>query len=200
MPKKQELTVVSDAEGEALIALARQSIKAKLGQAVDPRQLDAAHAALKDKQVQAHRGTFVTLTIGGQLRGCIGNLTASDPIPDAIRKNAVSAAFHDYRFTPLTTEELDQVEIEVSILTTPKPLSYTNAQDLISKLRAHVDGVILGKGSAAATFLPQVWDQLPRPENFLSHLCQKAGLPSDAWQDMPLDVSTYQVQSFEERK
>ena len=173
---------------------------AELGRRVENETQEALQAALKDERLQASCGTFVTLKINNQLRGCIGNLTATEPLPDSVRKNAINAAFHDYRFSPLTSEELDRVEVEVSVLTEPQSLEYTDGKDLISKLRVNVDGVIIRKGSASATFLPQVWEQLPRPEDFLNHLCQKAGLSPNAWQATPLKVSTYQVQYFEETK
>ena len=183
-------------QGQALIKLARQTIAESLGKKsipVDPRTLD-------DSAFQDHRGTFVTLTINKQLRGCIGNLDATDSILAGIKRNAMNAAFHDPRFSPLKARELDQVDIEVSILTEPEPLEYGDSKELISKLRVHVDGVILRKGSASATFLPQVWEQLPRPEQFLSHLCMKAGLPADDWEKNRPEIMTYQVQYFEEEK
>jgi AmmeMemoRadiSam system protein A len=145
-----------------------------------------------------HNGTFVTLKIDDQLRGCIGNLTATEPLLEGVRRNAINAAFHDPRFAPLTETELAKVEIEVSILTEPQPLDYIDGADLLTKLRANIDGVIIRKGHASATFLPQVWEQLPEPEDFLSHLCKKAGLSSNAWRDTKLEVQTYQVQYFEE--
>jgi len=117
---------------------------------------------------------------------------------EGVKRNAVNAAFHDPRFSPLSKDELDRTEIEVSILTEPQPLAFRDGQDLAQKLRAHVDGVIIRKGHASATFLPQVWEQLPGPEDFLSHLCLKAGLPSEAWKNSELEVLTYQVQYFEE--
>jgi AmmeMemoRadiSam system protein B/AmmeMemoRadiSam system protein A len=183
-------------QGQALIKLARQTISEKLGKksiSVDPQ-------TLADSAFQDHRGTFVTLTINKQLRGCIGNLDATESILAGIKRNAINAAFHDPRFSRLKTHELDQVDIEVSILTDPERLEYGNGKDLLSKLRVHVDGVILKKGSASATFLPQVWEQLPRPEQFLSHLCMKAGLPADDWKKSRLEIMTYQVQYFEEEK
>ena len=200
MKNKQNVSHFNESQGQVLIQLARQTIMAELGRKVDNENSEALQAALKDDKLQACCGTFVTLTINEQLRGCIGNLTATEPLPDSVRKNAINAAFHDYRFTPLTSKELDRVEVEVSILTVPQPLEYIDGKDLISKLHVNVDGVIIHKGSASATFLPQVWEQLPRPEDFLNHLCQKAGLPSNAWQTTPLKVSTYQVQYFEEKK
>jgi len=94
---------------------------------------------------------------------------------------------------------LDRTEIEVSILTEPLLLEFLDCQDLIQNLHVNVDGVIIRKGHASATFLPQVWEQLPKPEEFLSHLCMKAGLASDAWKDPEVEVLTYQVQYFEEK-
>ena len=132
------------------------------------------------------------------MRGCIGNLTANEPLSEGVRRNAINAAFHDPRFPPLTDKELDEVDIEVSILTEPQPLDYVDGEDLLTRLRVDVDGVIIRKGHASATFLPQVWEQLPDPEEFLGHLCMKAGLSSDAWRQNKLDVLTYQVQYFEE--
>jgi AmmeMemoRadiSam system protein A len=119
---------------------------------------------------------------------------------NGVRENAVNAAFHDPRFHPLRESEVGRTRIEVSILTEPKPLVFHDGRDLAGKLRVHVDGVIVRKGYAAATFLPQVWEQLPAPEDFLSHLCRKAGLPPDAWNRPGLKVSIYQVQYFEEQK
>jgi len=183
-------------QGQALITLARQTISESLGKksiSVDPQ----THA---DSAFQDHRGTFVTLTINKQLRGCIGNLDATESILAGIKRNAINAAFHDPRFSQLKAHELNQVDIEISILTEPERLEYGDSKDLLSKLRVHVDGVILRKGSASATFLPQVWEQLPRPEQFLSHLCMKAGLPGDDWEKSRLEILTYQVQYFEEEK
>ena len=133
------------------------------------------------------------------MRGCIGNLTSTESVLDGVKRNAVNAAFHDPRFSSLSAAELDRTEIEVSILTEPLPLEYRDTRDLIQKLRVNVDGVIIRKGHSSATFLPQVWEQLPRPEDFLTHLCMKAGLPSDAWKSSELEVLTYQVQYFEEK-
>ena len=123
-----------------------------------------------------------------------------DYLTPAQRKEKRLAAFHDPRFSPLSDQELEQVTIEVSVLSEPEPLTFQDGEDLLTKLRANVDGVIIRKGRASATFLPQVWEQLPRPEDFLSHLCAKAGLSSDAWKLSGLDVMTYQVQYFEEEE
>jgi AmmeMemoRadiSam system protein A len=196
--KENSAAQFSEAQGRMLVKLARHTISKSLGAKGDDSELDDSAPALQNDCFKLHCGTFVTLKIGGQLRGCIGNLTANESVLDGVRRNAINAAFHDPRFSPLSKDELDRTEIEVSILTEPKPLEYRNGQDLIQKLRANVDGVIIRKGYASATFLPQVWEQLPDPDDFLSHLCRKAGLPPDAWISSKLEVLTYQVQYFEE--
>ena len=189
----------SQEQGQTLIELARQTIFKKLGQHDFKTTSQLPTGVLQGKNFQSHCGTFVTLKIQGQLRGCIGNLTSTESIIDGVKRNAINAAFHDPRFSPLSNQELEQTKIEVSVLTEPEPLKFHDGEDLLKKLRVNVDGVIIRKGRASATFLPQVWEQLPRPEDFLSHLCMKAGLSSDAWKSSELDVMTYQVQYFEEQ-
>jgi AmmeMemoRadiSam system protein A len=185
-------------QGAALVDLARQTLARHFGETIAP--VDAKHleARLADQALQACCGTFVTLTIDNRLRGCIGSLSANAPIVSGVRDNALNAALHDPRFSPLRKTELDQVIIEVSVLTDPVPLTYTDADELLARLRPGIDGVILKKGFASATFLPQVWDQLRQPQAFLSHLCVKAGLPADQWRKGDLEVRVYQVQYFEE--
>ena len=191
---------LSDEQGQILVKLARKTLIERVGIKVDTVMSDSLVSALKDTCFQDCRGTFVTLTMNGHLRGCIGNLSPKESIAEGVRRNALNAAFHDYRFSPLKKKELARVDIEVSILTKQEPLKYIDSADLIKKLRVNVDGVIIRKGGHSATFLPQVWEQLPRPEDFLTHLCAKAGLPNDAWRETGLDVMTYQVQYFEEEK
>jgi AmmeMemoRadiSam system protein B/AmmeMemoRadiSam system protein A len=199
MENENALNKLTQKQGQTLIKLARKTISEKLGIRPKP-DLESLASDLEDKSFRRRSGTFVTLKIHDQLRGCIGNLDASGSITEGVKQNAINAAFNDYRFSPLTTKEFDKVEIEISILSEPKPLEYINSNDLIKKLRPDVDGVIIRKGGASATFLPQVWEQLARPEEFLSHLCMKAGLPSDSWKKSKLEVLTYNVQYFEEAK
>jgi AmmeMemoRadiSam system protein A len=189
---------LSPEQGQLLVKLARQILRERLGKQVPQSEIDSLNAALMEPCFQITCGTFVTLKIKGQLRGCIGNLTSNESLVTGIRRNAVNAAFHDPRFAPLSASELDRVEIEISILTEPKPLNYRDEGDLLKKLKPNIDGVTICLGHASATFLPQVWDQLPEPRDFLAHLCMKAGLAADAWKNRKLEVSTYQVQYFEE--
>lgn len=144
------------------------------------------------------RAVFVTLTLDGKLRGCIGNLVAMAPLWQSVHDNALSAAFHDHRFESLTAQELEQIRIEVSVLSPPQPLSHSGGSDLTRKLRPGVDGVILRKDGRSATFLPQVWEQLKTAELFLDHLCAKAGLAQKSWLRHDISIETYQVECFSE--
>lgn len=186
--------MLTDQQGQTLIRLARQQIEGHLG--VTPTH-PVAEAELMDPDLLHKSGVFVTLHKRGALRGCIGSLAAVESLLDAIRRHALNAAFHDHRFAALTSAELPELDVEVSVLTVPKPCAYQNTDELLLLLRPGVDGVILGQvGGASATFLPQVWQQLPAPGQFLDHLCRKAGLAETAWRTGDLAISTYQVQSF----
>ncbi|MBF0097400.1 MAG: AmmeMemoRadiSam system protein B [Magnetococcales bacterium] len=140
---------------------------------------------------------FVTLTKHGQLRGCIGSLQAHRPLAVDLLDNAVAAALRDPRFPAVTVAELAELRIEVSLLTPAQPFPYSSPEDLVRRLRPGVHGVILSKGGRRATFLPQVWEQLPDPKQFLQHLCQKAGLSAQCWQEMP-EIFVYTVQKMVE--
>jgi AmmeMemoRadiSam system protein A len=188
----------TEEQGQILIRLARHVIAKKLGLAVDREQTAQLAAALQDHAFDKHLGIFVTLHINGRLRGCIGSLTGFRAVREGVMYNAENAAFEDHRFQPLTKEEFDKIDIEVSILSEPEPLLYHGASDLVKRLRPRVDGVILKKDYASATFLPQVWEQLPHPEDFLGQLCIKAGLHPEAWRTGEILVETYQVQYFKE--
>lgn len=188
--------MLSEQQGHLLVRLARQTIEQHLG--ITPTRPVSA-AELNQPALLERRGIFVTLHKRGELRGCIGSLTAVETIVDGIRRNAVNAGFHDYRFPSLSAQELPQLHVEISVLTDPVPLPYAAADDLLHLLHPGRDGVLLtGPGRTSATFLPQVWQQLPTVEQFLGHLCRKAGLPETAWQSGTLQIATYQVQSFEE--
>lgn len=141
---------------------------------------------------------FVTLTIDGRLRGCVGALEAYQPLIEDVREHAIAAGTKDYRFSPVQPSELANITIEISRLTTPEPLEYDNPDDLLEKLRPGIDGVVLKDGLQRATFLPQVWEKLPSPVTFLEHLCQKMGGSPDLWRQMHLEVLTYQVEEFNE--
>ncbi len=186
----------SGEEGQLLVTLARFSIAERLGVSLGDDEKSELKSRLKQAVFAQKRGVFVTLHLEGVLRGCIGSLESDETVRRGVIENALNAAFHDPRFPPLTNEELGLVDIEVSVLSKPKPLSHASPEELVSKLEPGKDGVIISKGVAKATFLPQVWDQLPKPSFFLSHLCTKAGLSSDEWKSQGLEVMTYRVQCF----
>jgi len=142
--------------------------------------------------------TFVTLTRFGDLRGCIGTLEAYQPIALDVQEHAAAAAVQDYRFPPVRLDEVNEIKIEISLLTPNQPLEYSSPQDLLNKLRPGVDGVILKHGFNRATFLPQVWEKLPDKEQFLSHLCMKMGASPDLWKTDKINVLIYQVEEIKE--
>ena len=185
---------LTSAEKETLLKVARQSLEQKLRE----EKLPPLDLASQTPRLQAEGASFVTLTINGKLRGCIGTLEAYRPLIEDVREHALAAALNDYRFSEVQPKELDKTDIEISYLTAPKALEYTDADDLLTKLRPRVDGVVLMDGSRRATFLPQVWEQLPNAEEFLGHLCSKMGLSGDAWRHKKLDVLIYQVEEFRE--
>ena len=191
----EELRKLTEEDGKYLLAVARETIEEKLLQRKPVRPSNLSESPVCSER----RGTFVTLTTEGALRGCIGHIIAQESLVEGVRVNAINAAFRDPRFRPVSPGEWEKVKIEVSILTDPAPLSYTDAADLRRKLRPGEDGVILKKGFRQATFLPQVWEQLPDVEEFLMHLCLKAGLDGSAWKREKLEVLTYQVQAFHEK-
>jgi uncharacterized protein len=181
-------------ERTALLRFARQALEEGVNEnLLQPLDLSTLPAAL-----QAVGASFVTLTQKGDLRGCIGALEASQPLVEDVREHAVAAALQDYRFPPVTPDELSEIEIEISRLTPTRPLEYNTPQELLERLRPFIDGVVLKYGSRRATFLPQVWEKIPDPAVFLSQLCQKMGAPADLWQRKKLEVFTYQVEEFSE--
>ena len=137
-----------------------------------------------DLELQEIRASFVTLEIDHQLRGCIGMLEAVRPLIVDIADNAFAAAFRDYRFPPVTAVEYTQLEIHLSILTKPEPISFYSEEDLLRQIRPNIDGLILQEGNQRGTFLPSVWESLPEPSDFLCHLKQKAGFSPDYWSDL----------------
>lgn len=191
MTDKDKLT---DKQGGHLLTIARSTIAQELFNKKIPEESYDDLPEIFRKQ----RGTFVTLTISDNLRGCIGHIIPQESLFEGIQINAINAAFRDPRFQPLTKKEWKKTKIEISILTDPKPISYIGADDLLAKLRPGIDGVIIKKGVSQATFLPQVWEQLPEKEDFLGHLCLKAGLSQDEWKKGDLKVLSYQVQAFKE--
>jgi len=177
-----------------LLTIAKDAVSAAAHNYALPKLcLDNLPAAL-----QEDGASFVTLTSNGQLRGCIGTLEASQPLALDVQEHAAAAATQDFRFPPVTPRELPSIHIEISRLTPLEPLEYHDAEELVRLLQPGRDGVVLRDGYHRATFLPQVWEDLPSPEDFLSHLCLKMGASPNLWRNKKLSVYTYQVEKFEE--
>lgn len=179
--------------GPILLKLARGAIAERLGlPAPAPRSGEA-----RRPELALPGATFVTLTRDGELRGCIGTLKARRALGDDVRVQACAAAFDDPRFPPLTADEFPAVRVEVSVLGEPRELPVESEADALRKLRPGIDGVILARDGKRATFLPQVWAELPDPGEFLAQLKLKAGLPANFW-DARIALQTYPVEKFSE--
>ena len=181
---------------DVLIGLAKAAILVALNQ---PENFDLESALKKYPELLENGAAFVTINkrSNDQLRGCIGSLQAYRPLYKDIISNAQAAALHDPRFPPLTPEELNEIKIEVSILSEPKPLQYSDVEDLRNKIVPMKDGIVLRYNGYQATYLPQVWEQLPDFDAFFSSLCMKAGLPGDCLVNHP-EIEVYHVTKYEE--
>lgn len=181
-------------EKRLLLSLARCALVDGLGGVrLQPLDLESLPESLR--QLGA---SFVTLTSQGELCGCVGTLEAYQPLAEDVREHALAAALNDYRFPPVRPDEVPGLQIEVSCLTSPKELVYDNTDELLELLRPGVDGVVLYDDLRRSTFLPQVWEKLPEPAQFLDHLCAKMGVEASLWRYKKLRVLTYQVEEFHE--
>jgi AmmeMemoRadiSam system protein A len=182
---------VTEQEQQQLLNLAEQSIRHGLAGhgPLSPRKEGLPATLLKPG------ACFVTLHSHGQLRGCIGSLSAHRALYEDVVENAWAAAFRDPRFPPLQAEEITGLELHISILGEAEALVCHNEAELLAQLRPNIDGLILEQGPYRATFLPSVWEQLPQPELFLQQLRRKAGLPAEAWSAQQR-FSRYQCESF----
>lgn len=178
---------------KALLYVAHQSIKHgfKHGAPLTVRLEDFP------KELQQKRATFVTLKIGARLRGCIGTWVPALPLIKDVVEHAFAAAFRDPRFAPLAENESDMVNLSIAILSLPEPVNFSAQQDLIKKIRPHVDGLILETGLYRATLLPSVWESLHNAQEFLDHLKLKAGLAKDFWSDQ-IKISRYTTEIISE--
>lgn len=165
------------ARGAVLPGIARAAVAEALG-------AGAAAVPAADRELRAPGSSFVTLTLGGRLRGCVGSLSFDRPLIEDVSENALAAAFRDRRFPPLRRDELVAVRFEVSVLSMPEPLPAAAAiEEAAGLLCPGVDGVVLERGAARGVFLPQVWESLPAPLDFLRQLRRKAGLAEAGWDD-----------------
>ncbi len=177
--------------GKILLPIARAAIS---------RVLDVPRAADETAPWLAEHGAcFVTLTQNGELRGCIGTLQAHRPLLADVKSNAVSAAIHDPRFMPLSAEELDITTVEISLLSQTTEMDVRDEADALAQMRPNVDGIVFEYGRYRSTFLPQVWEDLAQPRQFLAMLRRKAGLPDDFWED-GVKLSRYTVTKWSEER
>lgn len=176
--------------GRTLIKLARSAIAGQLGK-------PSSVVVVNLPELAKSGATFVTLSQNGKLRGCIGSLLAHRSLQEDVQANAIAAAFRDPRFPPLSPEELPYTRIEVSLLTPPEPIHFKDEADALAQLRPGVDGVIFTAGPHRSTFLPQVWEQLPKTRLFMEHLKVKAGLPADYWAE-DVQLERYRVDKWKE--
>lgn len=176
-------------KGQILLPIARSAIASALDQALS--------APANAPWLQEKGATFVTLTQGGELRGCIGTLEAHRPLLEDVKANAVAAALRDPRFAPLQHAELSYTRVEVSLLSASEAIAFESEQHALAQLRPEVDGIIFEYGHYRSTFLPQVWEQLPDPETFMAHLKHKAGLAPNFWA-AGVKLSRYSVSKWKE--
>lgn len=177
-----------------LLSLARKTISDYF----DKKEKTLLDSTKIDKELLSLAATFVTLTEFGQLRGCVGNLIAKKPLHQDVINNALLSAFFDNRFPQLKKDELKDIKIEISILSKPAPYSYDNISSLLEQIKSKKHGVIIQNGFNQATYLPQVWDDLPDKIQFLESLSLKAGLPKEAWKEKTTEFFYYTVEKFSE--
>ncbi len=191
----KSLDEITDEEGSYLLSLAEKAIDRfiKKGELFVPERLEYDTAEKKG-------ASFVTLENKGNLRGCIGSVVPYRPLYIDIIENAIAAATKDPRFTPVREEELENLDVKLSILSYPEPVPYRDYIELLEKIEPFKDGLIIKYGNYQATFLPDVWEQLPDKESFLSHLSYKAGLPPDFWKSGLLEVFRYRTKTFSKNK
>jgi AmmeMemoRadiSam system protein A len=181
-------------ERDLLLKLARRTLE----ESVRENRLPQVTATEFPPLLQETRACFVTLTKADTLRGCIGHIYPMEPLYEAVMHNARNAALRDPRFSPVTADELDEIRIELSVLTAPTPLEFGSPEELLAGLEPRRDGVVLNIDGSRATYLPQVWEQLPEKIAFLDSLARKAGAGAADWRKPGVTVSTYRVEAFHE--
>jgi len=185
---------MGEQDKEFLLKLARQTLNSY----VKEKNIPVVKESSISKELLEEKGCFVTLEKQENLRGCIGHIFPKEALYKCIIDNAVNAAVNDRRFWPVTEDELDDIEVEVSVLSVPKTLKFSSSEDLLSKLTPLKHGVVLNYGFRQSTYLPQVWEQIPEKETFLSSLCMKGGSKADCWKEPDVEIETYTANVFSE--
>ncbi|MCU0788120.1 MAG: AmmeMemoRadiSam system protein A [Verrucomicrobia bacterium] len=182
----------SVAEQQLLIGLAHEAIH----NAIHGRKAPEVPPESLTPTLRQHAASFVTLTLIGKLRGCVGNLTAQEPAYLSVMHNAVGAALRDRRFDPVNVEEATRVSVHISLLSALGALRFNSTEELLDQLTPGRDGVVLRRSGRTATYLPQVWESLPEKHDFLNSLSRKAGLEAEAWRDPEAELLVYRAASF----
>ncbi len=185
--------MLSEKDRNFLLKIARQTIECF----IEDKELEFDDKKLSE-ELKKNTAVFVTLTIDGLLRGCMGELVPIKPLIDSVIGNALNAAFHDPRFHEVEKNELKSIKIEISVLSKPQELKFRNSNDLLEKINQEM-GLILEVDGRQATFLPQVWEALPDKVQFLDQLSLKAGLKASAWREKKAKIKFYNVEKFEEQ-
>lgn len=192
--------LLTEGQKKELLRLARQAIARGCSRGTPPEPKHSAQPDLFLKEAACFVTLHKTAPSGNKsLRGCIGSIQAYRPLLDDAMNNAFASAFRDQRFPPVTESELGTIQIEISILTPQQPMAVTGEKDLLQQLRPGVDGLLIRNPQYSATFLPQVWEQLPNPRQFLAHLKHKAGMPPGIWPE-DMECFRYQCIQFEEMR
>ncbi|MDX1300988.1 AmmeMemoRadiSam system protein A [Photobacterium sp.] len=182
---------LSKGELTQLLDIAREAIRGHLSNG----EINAPQLDLYSKKLLKPAACFVTLEVNGELQGCLGTIAAHSPLVLEVHNKARASAYQDRRFMPLTKDQLDKLTIEVSVLSDPERLMVNSEQELLDYLADHKVGVILTQNHKQALFLPQVWEKLPEPKDFIRQLKVKAGLKATYWSP-DMVVSTFTVSSI----
>ncbi len=186
------IEIVHEKEQKFLLGLARKVMEQR-----KIIELTTSDLVDYDPILTKKLGGFVTIHKDGNLRGCIGYILPIRSLHETVSVNAYNCAFSDPRFQPVRPEELSEIEIEISVLSIPRKITFDSYAEILMKLKPMIHGVTIKKGYQGATFLPQVWEQLPSKEEFLTHLCNKAGMHSDEWKNIDgLEIEIYEAQVF----
>jgi AmmeMemoRadiSam system protein A len=187
--------MLSETQQHYLLSLTRRTIEKYL-QTQEILQIDKNNL---ESIFLTRKATFVTLEKNNELRGCMGELEPQKPLYESIINNSLASAFLDPRFPPLDKTELKGIIIEISVLSPLKKVPiFKNSEDLLNYLTQKKPGLFIKKNGSQATFLPQVWEELPETKNFMTQLCLKAGMNPDEWQNLEMEIYEYQVEKFKE--
>ena len=199
------LASITPRQGKALLKFARLEIARKLEvqeylpqDKQELKEIQKIGKVLQDENLQSKRRIFVTLYKDGLVRGRMGNVRAVMDITGSVKKNAAMAALSDSTTPPLKPQELDEIQIKVSVLGKPEPISYNDSEQLLNRLKEKQSGVVVKKGSSKATYPPKIWEKISSPAKLLGKLCKHAGLPKHAWKDKETEILTFQMKHFEE--